>query len=112
ELEQLVDTRVVDARGGGQHAEVVAAGAAGVEVRRLQGRTDGLQRLGEVLVRPAVDRRRAGVLLDQSEQHPQTRRLAGAVRAEESGDPARLDGEAQIVDGREAAEPLGQVAHL
>ncbi|MEU4603268.1 hypothetical protein AB0F43_09835 [Kribbella sp. NPDC023972] len=35
--------------------------------------------------------------------------LPGAVRAEEAGDAARLDGEGDIVDSRGAAVPLGQV---
>ena len=40
ELEHLVDARVRHARGGGQDAQVVAAGAARVEVRRLEGGPD------------------------------------------------------------------------
>ena len=49
---------------------------------------------------------------DQPEQHPQGRGLAGAVRAEEAGDPARLDREVEVVDGGEGAEPLGEAADL
>ena len=62
----------------------------------------------EVGVRPTVDGRGAGRRPDQAEQHPQRRGLARAVRAQEAGDPARRDREAQVVDGGQRAEPLGQ----
>ena len=52
----------------------------------------------------------AGRRADQPEHHPQRRRLARAVRAEEAGDRARLDGEAEPVDRADlAAEDLGEL---
>ena len=91
---------------------MVAAGAAGVEVGGLQGRADRGLRAREVDVALAVDRRGAAGGVDQAEQHPQGGGLAGAVRPEEAGDPAGLDVEAQVVDGDEAAEALGEPSDL
>jgi hypothetical protein len=62
--------------------------------------------LGE---RTAVDgggARRGGV---EAEDHPHRGRLAGAVRAEEAGDDAGADGEAEVVDGELLAVGLGEV---
>ena len=42
------------------------------------------------------------------EQHPERRRLAGAVRAEEAGDGAGVELERELVDGGELAEALRQ----
>src|SRR4051794_31156903 len=45
---------------------------------------------------------------DQAEQHPQHRRLAGAVRAEQADHAARLDLKADAVDGANRAKLLGE----
>ena len=45
---------------------------------------------------------------EQADQHADRRALAGAVGAEEREDRARRDLEAEIVDGREVAEALGE----
>ena len=85
------------AGGGGEDAQVVAAGATGVEVRRLERRADRrASGRGMSLVGAARDRRGARRRADQPEQHPQGRRLAGAVGPEEAGDPARLDGRGRV----------------
>jgi len=112
QLEHLVDPTVLDPADRGQYPQVVASGPARVEVRRLQCRTHLLQRVGDVVVVLAVDRRGALGRPDQPEQHSQGRRFSGAVRAEEAGDPTGLDGEVEVVDGSEAAEAFGQAAHL
>ncbi len=62
--------------------------------------------------RLAVERRRAALGPVEAEHAAHRRALARPVRAEEAGDPARVDVEAQVVDGDDAAEPLGQVADL
>ncbi len=103
---------VADPGGGGLDPQVVATGAAGVEVRRLEGRADDRERVGDVGVALAVDRRRAGAGADEAEQHPQRRRLARAVGAEEAGDAAGLDVEVEVVDRREGPEALRQTPHL
>ena len=98
--------------GVGEHPQVVAAAAAGVEVGGLEGRADGRLRGREVDVALAVDGRGAAGRVDETEQHPQRGGLAGAVGAEEAGDPAGLDVEAQVVDRDEGAEALGQPPDL
>src|SRR5262249_35017054 len=65
-----------------------------------------------VPVPAAVDRRGAAVRQVQPEYQPHRGRLARAVGPEEPGDPARLDGERQMVHGHLRAEALGQVASL
>ena len=53
-----------------------------------------------------------GVGLLEAEEHAQRRGLAGAVGAEEAGDRAGLDGEAEVGDGPDLAEGLGESADL
>ena len=52
----------------------------------------------------AVDRHRAACRRDQSRQHPQRRRLAGAVRPEQRDDLAAPDLERHVVDDRAQPE--------
>ncbi len=59
QLEHLVGPPVRQAAGAGHHPQVVASGAAGVEARRLQRGAHRADRVVEVGVRPAVDRRGA-----------------------------------------------------
>ena len=65
--------------------------------------------LGDVEAAEAGDA--AGGRRQQAGQHPDRRRLAGAVRAEEAEDAAAGDVEADRVDGGEAAEPPRHAAH-
>ena len=58
--------------------------------------------------RPAVDLGVAGRRLEQGRQHPQRRRLAGAVRADEAEDLARLDREVDAGDGERPVVALDQ----
>jgi len=111
-LQHLVDPLGVDAGGIGHHPQVVASGAAGMEVGGLKRRPDDPLRCPDLVVGEAADRRAAAGRADQTQQHPQGGGLSGAVRPEEAGDPAGLDREAEVVDGGQAAEVLGQVAHL
>jgi hypothetical protein len=46
--------------------------------------------------------------MDQAEQHPDRRGLAGAVRTEETVELTPIDGEIEAVDGGEVAVPLAQ----
>ena len=95
-----------------RHQQVVVGRAAGVHGARLQQRPDLAQRLAQVRVRDAADGRGAGVRAVQSEDQPHRGGLAGAVRAQEAGDPARFDGERQMVHGGLVAVPFGQVVHF
>jgi hypothetical protein len=50
--------------------------------------------------------------MDEPEHRPQRGRLAGAVRAEEAGDRARLDAEAEAGHRLRLAEPLAEPRDL
>ena len=112
QLEHLVDPAIRDPRGGRHHSQVVAATAAGVEVRRLEGGPDLEQGGRDVVVGHAADRGGAGGRPDQAEQHPQRGGLAGPVGAEEAGDASGLDREVEVLDGGEVAEALGEAVYL
>jgi hypothetical protein len=79
-----------------------------MEVGRVEHRTDPRRRPLELGERPAEDERAAARWPDEPEQHAQRRRLAGSVRAEETGDAACFEVEGQIADRRDVAEALGQ----
>ena len=112
ELEHLVHATGRDPGSVGKGQQVVAPGAPRVEVRRLERGPDDGEGVGDVVVATPLDGCGAGGRTDQPEEHPQGRRLAGAVRAEEAGDPAGNDVEVELVDGRQPAEPLRQPADL
>ena len=61
-------------------------------------------------IAPAADGRRARRRVHQAEQHPQGGGLAGAVRAQEAGDPAGAHGEREIVHSPQFLVLLGQVS--
>ncbi len=111
-FEHVVDAfgRVV--AGGRQHAQVVAPGAARVEAGVLEHGADVRARVRQLAVAPAGEGRRAAVAADQLEQHPQRGALAGAVRPQEAGDPARAHGEGHVGDGSHRAEALGEAGDL
>src|SRR6185437_8265226 len=96
----------------GEREEVVVGGAARVDRPGLEQRTDLVERRRVVGVLLAVDGDEAVVGRVEAQDEPHRRRLAGAVRPEESGDDARLHGEAQVVDGDRVAVALRQVAGL
>jgi hypothetical protein len=56
----------------------------------------------------AGDGRPAGRRRQQGHEHVHRRRLAGAVRAEEAVDLARLDPQVDTVDGDDVLEPTGE----
>ena len=109
QVEHLVDTPFRQPVGGGQGRQVAAGVAAGVGRPGVQQRTDRFERDRKIPVgEPADGRppRRRGL---ETHDHPHRRRLAGAVRPEETGHDAGSDLKAQIADGLGAAEALGQV---
>ena len=77
---------------------MVAPGTAGMEVRRLEHRADPRRRPLQILVAAAENERAAGGRLHEMEQHPQRRRLPGAVRPEEPGHRPALERKRQVVD--------------
>jgi hypothetical protein len=111
-LENVVGPVTGMVAGGGQDAQVVAAGAARMETGLLEHRTAVGARTGEFRVATTGERRRAVVRCDQPEQHPQRRALASAVASEEAGDATGGDGERQLGDRFDGAEALAQPLDL
>jgi hypothetical protein len=87
---------------------MVAGRARRVEPRRFEHAPDRPGGVGEVVVTATVHERAARGRSHEAEQHAQGRRLPRAVGAEEPGDRAGLDDEAQVVDGEDVAEALGE----
>jgi hypothetical protein len=83
-----------------------------VETRCFENSAHPLGGLLESAVRPSQDRRRAARGLDEAEQDAKRRRLAGSVRAQESGDSTTFDGEVEVVDRDRLAKPLGESVDL
>ena len=113
-VERLVDLRArVAAVERRDELEVLAAGEVGVEARRLDEARDAIQCAHAVDHRiPAEQPCAARARTDQPEQHAQRCRLAGAVGAEVAVDVARLDGQVDVVDGRDVAVGLDESARL
>ena len=98
--------------GAGQHAQVVAPGAAGMDRARVEQRADRAEWIGQLGVPAASDQRPASIGPDQPEQCPQRRGLARPVGPEEPGDAAVGDGEGKVPDGHGRPEPLAEPGHV
>ncbi len=97
----------------GEDLQVLAAGQVAVEAGLVDDGPDPGQ--GHVTVSGdgvAEKGHRAGVGVGQSQQHPDQRGLAGAVRAEVAEGAAAGDEELDVVDGDVLAESLGQPVGL
>ena len=101
DLEDLLEQAGPDAAVEEREAlEVLPAGQVGVEAWALDEAGDAVQHADAgVGPGPAEDPDRARVGPDQPEQHPQERRLAGAVGPEDAVDLARGHAEGDVVDG-------------
>jgi hypothetical protein len=108
--QHLLAAAVVDAGEGGEHAQVVTRGAARVEPGGVERGADDGRRAAQLRVPVPLDQRGARVGGREPEQHPERRRLPGAVRPEEPRDGAGPHHQVQAVDGPDVAEPLGQPA--
>ena len=106
--EDLVDPGDGDAAQGGHGPEVVAGGVAGVHAASVEDGADEAGGVAEVGVADAVVADLAGVGPGEPDHHPHGGRLAGAVGADEAGDPAGGDGEGEVVDGGAVAVVLGE----
>jgi hypothetical protein len=87
---------------------MVPSGPAGVHAACIEHRADDACGPQQSRVRNAVIADLAVVGTRQPDHHPHRRRLPGAVRADESGDPAGRDVEAHLVDGDAVAVVLGE----
>ena len=91
-------------RGG--RPEVVPGGAARVHAACIEHRADDACGPQESRVRDAVIADVTVVGAREPDHHPHRRRLAGAVRADETGDSAGRDLEAHVVNGDAVAVVL------
>ena len=93
----------------GHHLEVLAAAQVRVEARRLDEAGDAVERARALGLRVAPEQpHAAGVGADEPEQHPQRRRLAGAVGAEVAVDVAGPDRQVDAVDRDDVAVALDE----
>jgi hypothetical protein len=111
-VDDLVDAAAGNAVGRGQRPQVLVGRSGRVHRTGLEQCADDLQRARVLGVGAAVDGDAAGGRRVQAEDEPHGRALAGAVRPQEAGDDAGLDGEAEVVDGGLGAVGLGQVPCL
>ena len=105
--QHLLDPVLRQAHGALGDGEDLPSGAPRVLGRGVQQDPHLPTRVGQVAEGAAADLGPSGGGGGETHQDPHRRGLAGAVGAEEAGDPARLGGEADVVDGGEAAVPLG-----
>ncbi len=108
EVEHFVDPGEGDVVGPGQAAQVVPGAAPGMERLGVEQRAHVAQRPAQLAEADAVDGGGARVGHVEAQDHAHRRGLARAVRAEEAGDHARGDAEAETVDGHSLAIALGQ----
>ena len=95
------------------HLQVLEAGQVLVDGRVLAREPDVLANLGRVADDvEARDPRRALVGVEQRGQDPDRGRLAGAVRAEQPEDAARLDAQIDAAKGLDVAVALVEAAGL
>ena len=88
---------------------MVSPRTAGMEIRRLEHRAYPRRRPFEILVAAAENECAAGGWLDEMEQHPQRRRLPGAVRPEEAGHRPALDVKDRSSTATKVAEALAEM---
>jgi hypothetical protein len=83
-----------------------------MEARRFKEGADVSKRLGKLGIGAAIDGGGARSRGNQTEQHPQGRRLSGAVRPEKTGDRAFPRRKGEIVNYGNVAETFGQALNL
>ena len=83
-----------------------------MDLARLEHGADAVERAVELGIGDAEDRGAAGIGMDEPEHRAERRRLAGAVRAEEARDRARLDPEAEPGDRLRLPEALAEPVDL
>ena len=92
---------------GGDHRQVLAAGQVAMEARLLDDRAHAGERCGPLGRNRLTEKpHRPGGRAGQPEQHPDQRRLPGAVRSEVAEGGAARDDEVDPVDGDALAKTL------
>jgi hypothetical protein len=108
ELQERRDSIRIVATDDREHLQVRGATQGGVERRALDQRTDGRQVPRGLVEGMAQDGPGAGGRAHESEQHRHRRRLAGAIRPDESGNDAGRHFEREVGNGDPGAELLGE----
>ena len=111
-LEDLADAALRQVVGLRQAEQVVIGRPAAVHRLRVEQRANLAHRVPQVAVVAAVHRDGASVRVVKPEDAPHRSGLAGPVRTQEAGDPARLNAERQPIDGGFLAVPLREALHL
>ena len=106
--EHLVHPAAGDAVAAGQAQQVVAGPAAAVQRLGVEQGAHLAHRCRQVAVAAPAYGYRALRRRVEAQDHPHGGGLPGTVRAEETGDHARPDGERQVVDGHGGAVALDQ----
>jgi hypothetical protein len=95
-----------------EDAQVVQRGTAGVAARGLEDRADLTDRVWQLVVSPAANRRGPAAWRGEAEQHPQGGGLAGPVWPEHGRHLARSRDRAEVIDRENVPEGLGEAAQL
>ena len=112
EVEHFVHAAAVDAVAVGQPLEVVGGAAATDDRSCVQQRANRSERIGQLVIRLAVDQDRARTRSVKAQDHAHRGRLAGPVWAHKAGHPAGLHVEGDSVDGNRGAVALGEMLRL
>ena len=107
-VQHLVDPASGNAVGGRHGEQVVAGAAPRVDRSGVEQATDLAHRVAVFGIPLAVDQGSSGGRPVEPEDETHGGGLAGAVRPEEAGDPARRDLDGEAVDSGLVAVPLGQ----
>src|ERR1700728_2615444 len=106
--EHAVDPGLAGRSGECVNAEVAASSAPGVEAGCFQYGPDLVQRIGELDIWSAIDGGIALARCYEAEEHAQRGGLAGPVRAEEPDNGAGGHVEAEVINGDQRSEALGE----
>ena len=91
---------------------MVERGAPGVVAGCLENRADLPDRVGQLVVPPAAERRGPAVRCHEPEQHPQGGGLAGAIGSEQGRHLARLCHRADVIDCQHVPEGLRETCQF
>jgi len=83
-----------------------------MEAGRLEQRSDLTHRIGQLVVPHAAERRGPAGRCHEPEQHPQGRGLARPVRSEQGRHLTGQRDGADVIDGDQVTERLGQAVQL
>ena len=95
-----------------ENAKVIQCGTPGVAAGRLEDRADPTDRVRQLVVPPATERRGPAAWCHETQKHPEGGGLAGPVRPEQGCDLTRQGDGADLVDRGNFPEEPGEVVKL